>query len=322
MEYLRCSRRKKVGCARSTSPSCWIRQSSASPRRAADRSQIPLARAAHALEVPRRDVPMHLVICAKQIPDPETPPSAFKIDSNAVVPAAGISPVLSPFDAQAAEAALRLKESAGDTKVTVISMGKESAQAAIKQVLAMGADEGVLLNDDAFEGGDSYTTAKVLAAAIRKLGDVDAVFCGRQAADWDMGQVGLGIAEDLGWPCAIVAKDVQLDGSALVVQRVLTDGFETVKEPLPAVVTVSNELGDPRYPKLQQIMQAAKKTVTTWGTGDLGLDASGVGAAGSKLKLVGLAQPQSGGAVQIIEGETPEEQAQGLVQALRDARII
>ena len=265
---------------------------------------------------------MHLVICAKQIPDPETPPSAFKIEANAVVPAAGISPVLSPFDAQAAEAALRLKESAGDTKITVIAMGKESAQAAIKQVLAMGADEGVLLNDDAFEGGDSYTTAKVLAAAIRKLGDVDAVFCGRQAADWDMGQVGLGIAEDLGWPCAIVAKDVQLDGGALVVQRVLTDGFETIKEPLPAVVTVSNELGDPRYPKLQQIMQAAKKTVTTWGVGDLGLDASSVGAAGSNLKLVALAQPAAGGAVQIIAGETPEEQAQGLVQALRDARII
>lgn len=265
---------------------------------------------------------MHLVVCAKQIPDPETPPSAFRIEGTSVVPAPGISPVLSPFDAQAAEAALRIKEAAGDTRLTVISMGKESAQAAIKQVLAMGADEGVLLNDDAFEGGDQYTTAKVLAAAIKKLGDVDAVFCGRQAADWDMGQVGLGIAEELGWPCAIVAKDVTLDGSALVVQRVLTDGFETVKEPLPAVVTVSNELGDPRYPKLQQIMQAAKKTVTTWGAGDLGLDPSSVGAAGSKLKLVGLAQPKAGGAVQIIEGETPEEQATKLVAALREARII
>jgi electron transfer flavoprotein beta subunit len=265
---------------------------------------------------------MHLVVCAKQIPDPETPPSAFRIEGNAVVPTPGISPVLSPFDAQAAEAALRLKEQAGDTKLTVISLGKESAQAAIKQVLAMGADEGVLLNDDAFEGGDSYTTARALAAAIRKLGDVDAVFCGRQAADWDMGQVGLGIAEDLGWPCAIVAKDVQLDGGAVVVQRVLTDGFETVKTPLPAVVTVSNELGDPRYPKLQQIMQAAKKTVTTWGAGDLGLDPSTVGAAGSKLKLVNLAKPEAGGAVQIIEGETPEEQAAALVAALREARII
>ena len=96
---------------------------------------------------------MHLVICAKQIPDPETPPAAFRIDAatNSVVPAAGISPVLSPFDAQAAEAALRIREQAGEGRITVISLGKESAQAAIKQVLAMGADEGVLLNDDAFE---------------------------------------------------------------------------------------------------------------------------------------------------------------------------
>ncbi|RLT36099.1 MAG: electron transfer flavoprotein subunit beta/FixA family protein [Chloroflexi bacterium] len=267
---------------------------------------------------------MHLVVCAKQIPDPETPPAAFRIDAgtNAVVPAAGIKPVLSPFDAQAAEAALRIREQAGEGKITVISLGQGSAQDAIKQVLAMGADEGVLLNDDAFERGDSYTTAHVLAAAIRKLGDVDAVFCGRQAADWDMGQVGLGIAELLGWPCAIVAKDVQLADGAVTVQRVLTDGFETVRTPLPAVVTVSNELGDPRYPKLQQIMQAAKKTVTNWSAADLGLDASSVGAAGSRLRLVGLAQPEAGGAVEIIEGDTPEAQAQALVQALIDARII
>lgn len=277
---------------------------------------------------------MHLVVCAKQIPDPETPPAAFRIDAaaNAVVPTAGISPVLSPFDAQAAEAALRIKEQqqGGDTKITVISLGKESAQAAIKQVLAMGADEGVLLADDAFEGGDSFTTASALAAAIRKLGDVDAVFCGRQAADWDMGQVGIGVAELLGWPCAIVAKDVQAapsgtapgEGVAFTVQRVLADGFETVRVPLPAVVTVSNELGDPRYPKLQQIMQAARKTVTTWTAADLALDAGAVGASGARLRLERLEQPPAGGAVQIMAGETPEEQARALAAALREARII
>lgn len=267
---------------------------------------------------------MHLVVLAKQIPDPETPPAAFRIDAamNAVVPTAGISPVLSPFDAQGAEAALRLKESGGEHKVTVISLGKESAQAAIKQVLAMGADEGVLLADDAFEGGDSFTTASALAAAIRKLGDVDAVFCGRQAADWDMGQVGLGVAELLGWPCAIVAKDVQSADGALVVQRVLADGFETVRVPLPVVVTVSNELGDPRYPKLQQIMQAARKTVTTWTAADLGLDAAAVGVSGARLRLERLEQPPAGGAVQIMAGDTPEEQARALAAALREARII
>lgn len=267
---------------------------------------------------------MHFVVCAKQIPDPETPPSAFRIDEakNEVIPAPGISPVLSQFDGMAAEAALRIIESAGEGKITVISLGQESAQAAIKQVLAMGADEGILLEDDALQGGDSYTTAKTLAAAVEKLGDVDAVFCGRQAADWDMGQVGLGIAELLGWPSAIIAKDVRVEDGHMLVQRVLADGFETVKLPLPAVVTVSNEIGDPRYPKLQQIMQAAKKTVTRWSAEDLGLDPSTVGAAGAKLKLERLFIPELGGEVELMEGDTPAEQAQQLAKTLRDAKIL
>ena len=267
---------------------------------------------------------MHLVVCAKQIPDPETPPSAFRIDEtkNEVIPAQGIAPVLSQFDGIAAEAALRIKESGDEVQITVISLGKESAQAAIKQVLAMGADEGMLLDDDAFEGGDWYTTSRVLATAIEKLGDVDAVFCGRQAADWDMGQVGLGISELLGWPCAIITKDVQLEEGQLRAQRVVADGFETVRMPLPAVATVSNELGEPRYPKLQQIMQAARKTVTTQTAADLGLDPSSVGAAGARLKLERLFIPQVGGECEFMEGDSPEERAQALARTLREAKII
>ena len=267
---------------------------------------------------------MHFVVCAKQIPDPETPPSAFRIDEarNEVVPAPGISPVLSQFDGMAAEAALRIVEQAGEGRITVVSLGQESAQAAIKQVLAMGADEGILLEDEALQGGDSYTTARTLAAAIEHLGDVDAVFCGRQAADWDMGQVGIGIAELLGWPAAIIGKDVQVDDGNLVVQRVLADGFETVSMPMPAVVTISNEIGDPRYPKLQQIMQAAKKTVTRLGAGDLGLDPSTVGDAGARLKLERLFIPELGGEVEMMEGETAAEQAQALARTLREAKIL
>ena len=267
---------------------------------------------------------MHIVVCAKQIPDPETPPSAFRIDaaSNKVVPAQGIAPVLSQFDGIAAEAALRIKEANAGSKVTVISLGADSAAAAIKQVLAMGADEGVLLNDPAFEDGDSYTTAKTLAAAIKKLGDVDAVFCGRQAADWDMGQVGLLIAEELGWPVSIIAKGVTTGGAGLQIQRVVEDGYETVETSLPAVVTVSNEFGEPRYPKLPQIMAAAKKTVTQWKTGDLGLDAGAVGAAGARLKLEKLATPPKGGAVELMPGDSPEEQAAALVAKLRADKII
>jgi len=268
---------------------------------------------------------MHFVVCAKQIPDPETPPSAFKIDetTNTVVPAQGFQPVLSQFDGIAAEAALRIKETLGDdTKITVLSVGAESAQAAVKQVLAMGADEGVLLQDDAFDGGDSHTTAKVLAAAISNLGDVDAVFCGRQAADWDVGQVGLLIAEALGWPVSILAKNVEISDGIMKTTRVMGDGFETVSQPVPAVVTVSNEFGEPRYPKLQQIMQAAKKTVTTMTHSDLGLDANEIGASGARLKLEKLYIPQSNSQVEIIDGETPEEQATNLIAKLVADKVL
>ncbi|MEZ4502126.1 MAG: electron transfer flavoprotein subunit beta/FixA family protein [Dehalococcoidia bacterium] len=267
---------------------------------------------------------MHFVVCAKQIPDPETPPSAFRVDEskNEVIPAQGIAPVLSQFDGIAAEAALRVKEAGADVKITVVSMGKESAQAAIKQVLAMGADEGLLLDDDAFQGGDWTTTVNVLAAAIQKLGDVDAVFCGRQAADWDMGQTGLGIAETLGWPCAILTKDVKVADGAMTVQRVLPDGVQTVKMPLPSVVTVSNELGEPRYPKLQQIMQAAKKTVTKWSAADLGIDTGSIGAGAARLKLERLFIPQTGGQVILMEGDTPQEQAANLVKALQADKVL
>ena len=239
-----------------------------------------------------------------------------------MLPAQGIAPVLSQFDGIAAEAALRIKETIPGSKITVISLGADSAAAAIKQVLAMGADEGVLLNDPAFEGGDSHTTAKALSAAIKKLGDVDAVFCGRQSADWDMGQVGLLIAENLGWPVSIIAKKVESGGTGFKVQRVVEDGFENVETPLPAVVTVSNELGEPRYPKLQQIMQAARKTVSSLTPADLGLDPATIGAAGARLKLERLFIPQTGGQCEFMEGDTPLAQAQALARALRAAKIL
>ena len=267
---------------------------------------------------------MHLVVCAKQIPDPETPASAFRIDATThrVVPAPGMPLVLSQFDGIAAEAALRIKEGGAGHKITVISLGDETAAAAIKQVLAMGADEGVLLRDDAFNDGDSQTTATALAAAIRKLGDVDVVLCGRQAADWDMGQVGLIIAELLDWPAATLAQAVEAIDGGVRVRRVVDDGFETVEAPIPAVVTVSNELGTPRYPRLPQIMAAAKKPVLTWTAADLGLDPATIGAAGTRLRLEQLALPTKSGNVQIIAGDTPAEQAAALVAQLRADRVL
>ncbi len=266
---------------------------------------------------------MHIVVCVKQVPDWDIPPSSFKVDEAAkkVVPPQGVAPVVSQFDAIAVEAAMRVKDVKPDTKVTILSLGPASARDAIKHGLAMGGDEGVLIDDASTLDGDSLATAKTLAAAINKIGGVDMVLCGRQAVDWDMGVTGTMIAGILGWPVVTIAKSVTVNGS-VTVERVLSDGYETVEASLPAVVTVSNELGEPRYPKLQQIMMAARKQVQVWTAADLSLDGAQVGQAGSQLTLDRLYQPVSETQVELMEGDTPEEQAQNLARKLREAKLI
>ena len=264
---------------------------------------------------------MHIVVCVKQVPDWDIPPSSFKVDEGAkkVVPPPGVASVTSQFDAIAAEAAMRIKDAGADAKVTIMSMGAATAREVIKQGLAMGGDEGVLIRDDAFEDLDSNGGAAVLAAAIKKLGDVDLVLTGRQAVDWDTGVTGTLIAEMLGAPVVTFAKSVTVSDGKVTVQRVLPDATETVEAPFPAVVTVSNELGEPRYPKLPQIMAAGKKQVATWGAADLGLDAS---ALGKKLTLEALFVPVVDTKVEIIAGDTPEEQAANLAKRLAEAKLI
>jgi electron transfer flavoprotein beta subunit len=257
----------------------------------------------------------------KQVPDWDIPPSSFKVDEAAkkVVPPPGVAAVTSQFDAIAAEAAMRIKDAGADAKVTIMSMGAATAREVIKQGLAMGGDEGVLITDDAFEDLDSNGGAAVLAAAIKKLGDVDLVLTGRQAVDWDTGVTGTLIAEMIGAPVVTFAKGVTVADGKVVVERVLPDATEKVEAPLPAVVTVSNELGEPRYPKLPQIMAAGKKQVTTWGAADLGIDAS---ALGKKLTLEALYVPVVDTKVEIIAGDTPEEQAANLAKRMKEAKLI
>ena len=267
---------------------------------------------------------MNIIVCVKQIPDPETPSSSFRVDEAAkkVIPAQGIAPVVNPFDPQATEAALRLRDADGGGKITVISLGPESARDAIKHALAMGADEGVLLNDPGFEGIDNFQTAVALSKAIQKVGEFDLILMGRSAADWDMGVVPAGVGQILGLPVVTVAKGIEKTAGGARVERVMDDGFQTVETPLPAVVSVSNEFGEPRYPQLRQIMLAAKKTVQIWSAADIGLGGSDVGAANRWLPLDALYVPKVVSNVEIIEGETPEEKAHNLAQKLRAAKLI
>jgi electron transfer flavoprotein beta subunit len=248
----------------------------------------------------------------------------FKVDEQAkkVIPAPGLRMVMSPFDEQALEAALRVREAAGEARISVVSLGAEGARAVIKHGLAMGADDGVLLADSAFEEGDARTTACILAAAIGKLGDCDLVLTGRQAADWDAGVVGCGIAELLQLPVITFARDIRVSNGSLRVERVVEDGCDVIEAPLPAVVTVSNELGAARAPSLRETMRAARKPVVTWAAPDLGLSVSEVGAGGARRVRERLFVPAKKGACELVKGTTPEEQGANLAQRLLEAKLL
>jgi len=267
---------------------------------------------------------MHIVVCVKQVPNPEAAFSMFKVDeqAKAVIPASGLQMVMSPFDEQAVEAALRIRDAGGEARITVMTLGLDSARAVLKHGLAMGADDGVLLGDAAFQQGDAYSTARVLAAALGKLGDCDLVLTGRQAADWDAGIVGCGIAELLQLPVITFARDVKVIADAVHVERVVENGFDVVEVPLPAVVTVSNELGAARAPSLRETMRAARKPVATWSVTDLGLEPHDVGAAGARRVLERLFVPLKKGACELMDGATPEEQGANLAQRLLRAKLL
>lgn len=264
-----------------------------------------------------------MIVCAKQVPDPEAPPGSFKVDpaANKMVVPPSVSPVISPFDEQAVEAALRVKDAQGGT-ITVITLGNNLQRDVVKKPLSMGADELVLLEDPAFENGDAWSTAVALAAAIKKVGGYELVFCGRQAADWDAGQVGLGLAELLGLPVISVAQKVEVKDGKVRVERVLPDGYEVIETPLPALITVSNELGEPRYATLKGIMAASRKQPTVWKPADLGLSPSQVGEAGRKLKLLRLFQPTKQARCEVVAGESPEESGALLADKLRSAKVL
>jgi electron transfer flavoprotein beta subunit len=266
---------------------------------------------------------MNVIVCCKQVPDPEAPPSTFKVDpaTNKVVPPAGVPPVISPFDGQAVEAALRLKDKAG-AKVSVISLGVGLVRDVVKKPLSMGADELFLLEDPGYDGGDSYSTAYSLALAIKKIGPFDMIICGRQAADWDAGQVGSGIAEILGIPSVTVAKKIEVNGTVAKIERVTADGTEVVEVTLPALITVSNELGEPRFATMKGIMAAAKKQPVVWKPADIGADVSKIGAAGRKSKLVKLFQPIREGKCEIVKGETAADAGTALAVKLRESKVI
>jgi electron transfer flavoprotein beta subunit len=260
-----------------------------------------------------------IAVCVKQVVDPEAPLSLFAIapDGRNLVPPPGTPPVLSTFDENALEAALRIKDAVG-ARVVVFSLGNRLARPVLKKTLAAGADELVLLEDEGFTELDSSGTALALAAGIRKLGGIDLVLCGRQAADTDAGQVGIGIASILGLPAITLAQHVELMGDGkLRVERVLHDGHEVVEVFLPAVVTASNEIGELRFPPVKAVIAAQRLQPTVWTAGDLGVDLSG----SARIRLEQYFVPDRHVECHMIEGATPDEIAGGIASLLK-TRVV
>jgi electron transfer flavoprotein beta subunit len=264
-----------------------------------------------------------MIVCVKQTVDPEAPSSTFKIDpaTNKAVPPPGVPPVIDQYAEYAVEAALKIKDAQGG-KITALSLGMKPARDVIKKPLSMGADELILLEDEAFSEGDSWSTAYALAMSIKKIGDYDLILCGREASDTNAGQVGAAIAEILGLPSITLVKKIDITDNKARVERVTDDGYEIIEVPLPAVLTISNEIGEPRYPTIKGIMAAKKRELITWKSADIGVEPSQVGAAGRRAKMLKMFQPVHEGKCEIVEGESPEEAAVNLALKLREAKIL
>ncbi|MBI5166557.1 MAG: electron transfer flavoprotein subunit beta/FixA family protein [candidate division NC10 bacterium] len=264
---------------------------------------------------------MKIIVCLKQVPDTA---ATIKVKPDGSgVETEGITYVINPYDEFALEEALRIKERLGEGEVTVITLGPPKAKEALRTALAMGADKGVHLSDPAFEGGDSYATAKALARAIQGL-PYDLILCGKQAVDDDAAQVGPAMAELLGLPQACVITKLEIDANRkkAVVHRQIEGASEIMEVSLPAVFTAQKGLNEPRYPSLKGIMGAKKKEIAEHNPSSLGLSPEEVGLAGSKVKILKLSPPPSRATGKILEGE-PREQASQLVKLLREeAKII
>ncbi len=263
---------------------------------------------------------VNIIVCAKQVPDPEGPPSSFEVNEaeRRVIPR-GIPPVINPFDENALEAAIRIKESSG-AFITLLSLGRSLSRAVILKAVASGADASMLVEGDAFDpsGLDASATASLLAAAIEKIGPCDLILCGRQAADTNAGLVGLGLAAILGLPAVTLAQKVEVVDGRVRVERVLPDGLEVVEAPLPALVTVSGEVGDLRYPSLQAIKAAKALPQTVLGPEDLGVDPSGL----RRVETVALKAPSRERNCKLVEADTPEEAGRKLALTLRQDKVI
>lgn len=256
---------------------------------------------------------MKIVVGIKQVPETDS----VKIDpkTNNLV-RSGIQGIINPFDKNAIEAALQLRDQAGG-EVILLSMGPDSYTTSLRDGMAMGADRAVLVSSRAFGGADTLATGYTLAKAIEAIGNVDLVLFGRQSVDADTGQVGPIVAEFLNVPQVTFAETLDLESSdTIVAKRQLDSAVQDIKLTLPAVITVRKELNNPRYESPLNIKESFEKTITTWSENDLSLDDSQIGQAGSPTQVTSVYAPTKEVKKTIVLPEDPAQAVSELLSKL------
>jgi len=256
---------------------------------------------------------LKIIACIKQVPDSEA-----KVKAEGGQVSWGDAPlVINPFDEYAVEGALQQKEATGGT-VTALCIGPESAKEALKHALAMGADDAILVSDPALSNIDTVGAARILAAAIQKVGDVEMVVFGRQTLDNGSGLTPAQTARVLGWPMLGLAGQIKVEAGSAQVERVIEEGRQIVKAKLPAVVSVVQSIGEPRYPSFMGIRKASKAEIPVWSLSNIGASAPAPLVTRTEL----MNPPSRESSVEIITGESPAEIAEKLADKILAEKVL
>jgi electron transfer flavoprotein beta subunit len=256
---------------------------------------------------------MNIIVCVKQVPDT----NEVKINQETgTLIRDGVPSIINPDDKNAIEEALKIKDKFADTHVTVLSMGPPQAKVALAEALAMGADEAILLSDRAFGGSDTWATATVLAAGIKKIANYDLIFCGRQAIDGDTAQVGPEIAEFLDIPQITYVESLEILDKKIKAKRATEDGYFVIESPMPVMLTAIKELNTPRYPRPRLIYEAfgPDANIKTWGVDDIEIDLTQIGVKNSPTNVYRSFVPVKDIKSERLEGDSKEVSEQLLIK--------